>query len=911
MMRRLLGLLSAALLVMPAVLVSTASPAAAAASNTTSYSIQLHNEFNSQDVSTPGPMTITVDLFRQPEQCVTDPTTMDVTCNDIPGAPTQQPATTKTGPIDIDFDVETIYLDAIPNVGSPDRSCTIAIGASSCSVTVPSNGRTGQATVRAWIDRDGVDGKDGGNDEADKAEGRYAGAADAQHGQFNDCNGANDTTACKGDPAKPGSTEDPEPDGTDVGTINFFTPATQTLRCVEVKSGSAGSSTDPVTVGEGQDVTVRCQAATGASPTNKAIVDGELLRFDATNGGANDPDQTAQDGEPDFDSSIAAITDEESGCVTGTGGTCDVVIPGKAPGRAPETGGARVCFWLDGDNDTVFDAAGVGNDGGGCDVAPTGMTAAVFIRWQEATGLDATPETGTLEQGTELNITARVFSNAGAPSTATPKPVVYGELFSGAAGDTDGNTPNTPDVTFPDIAAGASTTTLTMTADSVGTLVLCVWTASTPSMTGVAGSTDKKPTCTGAGGAEIAPDATADEGTPSPAIDNTDVVTRTVTTQTTFEPVTPARLLDTRAGGTTVDGLSQGGGPKAADSTTTVKVAGRANVPGDAAAGVLNLAVTDTSAPGFLTVFPCGASMPLVSNLNWGKKSETIANQATIKLSASGDVCIYTSSATQIFVDITGYFPPGSVYTAVTPARVLDSRAAGVTSDGQSQGGGPLAANSTTTLPIAGRAGVPSGAEAVVVNLTVTESTAGGFLTAFPCGTTRPVASNLNHAAGQTIAAQAVVTVPAGGSICIYTFKATQLIVDVNGFFPAGSKLTPLSPARLLDTRSGGSTIDGTGVGAGVRPAQTTTTVRVRGRGGVPAGAASAILTVTVVDAVEGGFLTVFTCGSARPNASNLNYAAGQTIANQVTLRLSPTTGDICIYNFGATQILADVAGSF
>src|SRR6185295_18541998 len=98
-------------------------------------------------------------------------------------------------------------------------------------------------------------------------------------------------------------------------------------------------------------------------------------------------------------------------------------------------------------------------------------------------------------------------------------------------------------------------------------------------------------------------------------------------------------------------------------------------------------------------------------------------------------------------------------------------------------------------------------------------------------------------------------------------------------YFAAGSSLSSLVPARLLESRSGLATIDGQFNGVGVRGAGTVTALTVAGRGGVSGDAAAVVLNVTVTDAQAAGFVTVFPCGSARPLASNLNYVAGSTVA--------------------------------
>ena len=82
-------------------------------------------------------------------------------------------------------------------------------------------------------------------------------------------------------------------------------------------------------------------------------------------------------------------------------------------------------------------------------------------------------------------------------------------------------------------------------------------------------------------------------------------------------------------------------------------------------------------------------------------------------------------------------------------AAFVDSRVGGATVDGAHQGSGVVAAGSTYVLPVAGRGGIPAGAGAVVMNVTVTGTQGAGFLTLYPCDGSRPNASNLNFVAGQ------------------------------------------------------------------------------------------------------------------------------------------------------------------
>jgi trimeric autotransporter adhesin len=183
----------------------------------------------------------------------------------------------------------------------------------------------------------------------------------------------------------------------------------------------------------------------------------------------------------------------------------------------------------------------------------------------------------------------------------------------------------------------------------------------------------------------------------------------------------------------------------------------------------------------------------------------------------------------------------------------------------------------------------------------------------FPCGTVAPNVSTVNiTGVGQTIANDATVAIGSGGAVCLWASVATQVIIDVVGVYPQNSSYNVLAtPGRLTDTRAGGRTADGVGAGTGRLAAGEVRVVPVVGRYGVPGSASAATLNVTAVDADGPGYLTVFPCGSALPNASNLNpEEAGATIAVSATVRI-PASGDVCVFSSVATDLIVDVSGSF
>ncbi len=209
-----------------------------------------------------------------------------------------------------------------------------------------------------------------------------------------------------------------------------------------------------------------------------------------------------------------------------------------------------------------------------------------------------------------------------------------------------------------------------------------------------------------------------------------------------------------------------------------------------------------------------------------------------------------------------------------------------------------LPEGTVTPIRVAGVGGVPAGAAAVAVNLTVTNPRAASYLTAFPCGGSPPLASNLNHRADQTVAAAAIVPVGADGSICVFTSSATHLIVDLTGWFPADSGFAATIPTRLADTRDAG-----TRQRAGIPLPVTVPTVG----GSIPSAVA---LNVTAVDAPAAGFVTVAACGVPPGTTSNVNYQPLDPVPNLVVVA-PDASGQVCVTASTDAHLIVDLFGSF
>lgn len=246
--------------------------------------------------------------------------------------------------------------------------------------------------------------------------------------------------------------------------------------------------------------------------------------------------------------------------------------------------------------------------------------------------------------------------------------------------------------------------------------------------------------------------------------------------------------------------------------------------------------------------------------------------------------------------------PQGARFRPLAPTRVLDTRSGLGGRSGPVLGGQTITVNPTGLLP----AGAGD-ASALVLNVTATGQTADSFVTVWPGGQTRPLASSLNPKPGiHAVAASVTARTGPGGTIQLYNSAgSTHLVADVVGWYEPPSDRTanvfhPVAPTRLLDTR------DGTGAPAGPIGSGTTRTVTPLD---VPDGAVAAVVNVTSTAASLPSFVTLFPSGSPRPEASALNPQPGVTRANLATVMLGPD-GTFQVYNqWGTTEVVVDLVG--
>ncbi len=368
-----------------------------------------------------------------------------------------------------------------------------------------------------------------------------------------------------------------------------------------------------------------------------------------------------------------------------------------------------------------------------------------------------------------------------------------------------------------------------------------------------------------------------------------------------YVAINPDRTLDTRTG---VGSFAAPLGPR---ETRSLQVTGRSGIPAGATAVTFNLTVDRPTAAGFVTAFPAGQQRPTASNINF-VRGETIANLVTVSIGSGGQVSLYNASgSTELIADVVGYYGPasgGAAYSALNPERIMDSR------DGNGTLSEPFGSGETRSLQVVGRANVPATATAVAFNLTAISPTAAGFLTAYPSGTIRPTASNLNFVRGDVIANLVVVRIGTGGQVSIFNNSgATDVAADIVGYFSdtggAAALFTPIAPERFLDTR------DGTGgLRQPIGPSESRG-LQITGRGGIPANATAVTFNLTAVQPSSSGFFTAYPSGTIRPNASNVNFVRGDVIANLVIVRVG-NGGRVDIFNnSGFANAVVDVVGYY
>ena len=376
-----------------------------------------------------------------------------------------------------------------------------------------------------------------------------------------------------------------------------------------------------------------------------------------------------------------------------------------------------------------------------------------------------------------------------------------------------------------------------------------------------------------------------------------------------FFPVTPCRVADTRAG----QGFTGQFGPPTMTAgqtrSFTIPSSG-CNVPSTALAYSLNVTVVPAATLGYLTIWPTGETQPYVSTLN-SLNGAILANAAIVPAGTGGAVSVYVTDASDVILDINGYFAPPAgtalAFYPVTPCRIADTR-----NDNGPFGGPELAAGTSRSFTVpSSSCGIPATAQAYSLNMTVVPPGPLEYLTTWPTGQTQPYVSTLNALQGQIAANAAIVPAGTNGAVSVYVSNASNVLIDINGYFaPQGGVgalfFYPVTPCRVADTRNANGTFGGPSLGAGA----TRTFPIPNSSCGLPSTAQAYSFNMTVVPPGSLLYLSTWPAGQAQPVVSTLNDLQGQIVANAAIVPAG-ASGAISVYVSDPTNLIIDVNGYF
>jgi len=326
-----------------------------------------------------------------------------------------------------------------------------------------------------------------------------------------------------------------------------------------------------------------------------------------------------------------------------------------------------------------------------------------------------------------------------------------------------------------------------------------------------------------------------------------------------------------------------------------------------------NLTVTGQTSAGYVFLGPSASSTPSSSTINF-PLGDNRANGLTVKLGSGGKLSAVfiggSSATTQLIFDVTGYFlagDSGATYIAINPVRIIDSRTYG--------SAGKLQSRQWSWFIVGGIGGVPADALAVTGNVTVTQQTSGGYIFVGPSGGAGlPSSSTLNFPVGDNRANNLTVALGRTSELWIIfvggSTATTHFVFDATGYFmaaPGGATYVPLTPARLLDTRTGNGL-------SGPLQNRIARSFQVSGRGGVPSLSLAVTGNLTVTKQTAAGYVFLGPNPTNSPTSSTLNFPVGDNRANGVSVALGAggTLSATYAASVGATtHLIFDVTGFY
>lgn len=376
------------------------------------------------------------------------------------------------------------------------------------------------------------------------------------------------------------------------------------------------------------------------------------------------------------------------------------------------------------------------------------------------------------------------------------------------------------------------------------------------------------------------PTTTAPVTTPAPTPAPTTTAAAAPAAPTNTAPATPAagsswQFFSPR----TAYDSAWNGGSLAPMARQTVKVAGLAGVPNGTAGVLVRLTASNAAGDGYLVTYPCDGGAPLASTLSVRRGSGSVGS-VTVRV-VKGQICLLSSVRVKAKVEVlAAQSATGVGLQPVTATRVLDTRTSG-----------RLAPNTQLTLSNA-TLGVPAGAQALTVTVTLVNPDAAGTFSMGFCG--QGLWNTPSN--GEPLSSFSITMRTSGSGWCLTSSVGTDVLVDVTGVWAGGSKVSTVDPLRISDSRSSG----------GVGPAGTT--VQVAGLGGVPAGATSAIVSLTVVSGGTATSVFAFPCGEGHGSGNVVAVPANRVSTVVVPVRLSG--GLLCLRSINPADVIVDVVGA-
>jgi hypothetical protein len=359
--------------------------------------------------------------------------------------------------------------------------------------------------------------------------------------------------------------------------------------------------------------------------------------------------------------------------------------------------------------------------------------------------------------------------------------------------------------------------------------------------------------------------------------------------------------------------------PVPASQRVCVSVAGAA---GDYA--IANATITDPADSGFATVHSSTADWQASSTNNF-TAGASLPNLTITKIGADGKICMTSSVATHMILDVAGYIKAGAVTPVTTPSadRIVDTRTAVCVVFDTSVSPAECVrrvpgTSASPKIPAGKRVCTQSGGaegDYVIANATITDPADSGFATVHSSTADWQASSTNNFTAGASLPNLTITKIGVAGKFCMTSSAATHMILDVVGYLKASS-ITPVSTTgadRVLDTRTSNICLLHDGVGRCLRRGPNRpASPPVAGPGdcvslaGVPGD--YVIANATITGPASDGFATVYNSTADWQASSTNNFTAGASLPN-LTITKIGADGLLCMTSSAATHMILDVVG--